>query len=116
MLKKLVSGLLTVSLTLAFIGVADAASVSQLQKQSSAFKNKISSVQSQINSTKQQKASTQSEIQELDDSLHLFRLRLHSLIQKFRKQLLTLINLSRNLKRLLLQERLTTILLKSVLE
>lgn len=69
MLKKLVSGLLTVSLTLAFIGVADAASVSQLQKQSSAFKNKISSVQSQINSTKQQKASTQSEIQELDRQL-----------------------------------------------
>ena len=67
--KKLVSGLLTVSLTLAFIGVADAASVSQLQKQSSAFKNKISSVQSQINSTKQQKASTQSEIQELDRQL-----------------------------------------------
>ena len=32
MLKKLVSGLLTVSLTLAFVGVADAASVSQLQK------------------------------------------------------------------------------------
>lgn len=69
MLKKLVSGLLTVSLTLAFVGVADAASVSQLQKQSSAFKNKISSVQSQINSTKQQKASTQSEIQELDRQL-----------------------------------------------
>ena len=69
MLKKLVSGLLTVSLTLAFIGVADAASVSQLQKQSSAFKNKISSVQSRINSTKQQKASTQSEIQELDRQL-----------------------------------------------
>ena len=69
MLKKLVSGLLTVSLTLAFIGVADAASVSQLQKQSSAFKNKISSVQRQINSTKQQKASTQSEIQELDRQL-----------------------------------------------
>ena len=69
MLKKLVSGLLTVSLTLAFIGVADAASVSQLQKQSSAFKNKISSVQSQINSTKQQKASNQSEIQELDRQL-----------------------------------------------
>ena len=65
----MVSGLLTVSLTLAFIGVADAASVSQLQKQSSAFKNKISSVQSQINSTKQQKASTQSEIQELDRQL-----------------------------------------------
>ena len=38
MLKKFVSGLLTVSLTLAFVGVADAASVSQLQKQSSAFK------------------------------------------------------------------------------
>ena len=55
--------------TLAFVGVADAASVSQLQKQSSAFKNKISSVQSQINSTKQQKASTQSEIQELDRQL-----------------------------------------------
>ena len=54
---------------MAFIGVADAASVSQLQKQSSAFKNKISSVQSQINSTKQQKASTQSEIQELDRQL-----------------------------------------------
>ena len=70
MLKKLVSGLLTVSLTLAFVGVADAASVSQLQKQSSAFKNKISSVQSQINSTKQQKASTQSEIQELDRQLN----------------------------------------------
>lgn len=69
MLKKLVSGLLTVSLTLAFVGVADAALVSQLQKQSSAFKNKISSVQSQINSTKQQKASTQSEIQELDRQL-----------------------------------------------
>ena len=69
MLKKLVSGLLTVSLTLAFVGVADAASVSQLQKQSSAFKNKISSVQSQINSTKQQKASTLSEIQELDRQL-----------------------------------------------
>ena len=69
MLKKLVSGLLTVSLTLAFVGVADAASVSQLQKQSSAFKNKISSVQSQINSTIQQKASTQSEIQELDRQL-----------------------------------------------
>ena len=69
MLKKLVSGLLTVSLKLAFVGVADAASVSQLQKQSSAFKNKISSVQSQINSTKQQKASTQSEIQELDRQL-----------------------------------------------
>lgn len=69
MLKKLVSGLLTVSLTLAFVGVADAASVSQLQKQSSAFKSKISSVQSQINSTKQQKASTQSEIQELDRQL-----------------------------------------------
>ena len=69
MLKKLVSGLLTVSLTLAFVGVEDAASVSQLQKQSSAFKNKISSVQSQINSTKQQKASTQSEIQELDRQL-----------------------------------------------
>lgn len=69
MLKKLVSGLLTVSLTLAFVGVADAASVSQLQKQSSAFKNKISSVQSQINSTKQQKASTESEIQELDRQL-----------------------------------------------
>ena len=69
MLKKLVSGLLTVSLTLAFVGVADAASVSQLKKQSSAFKNKISSVQSQINSTKQQKASTQSEIQELDRQL-----------------------------------------------
>lgn len=69
MLKKLVSGLLTVSLTLAFVGVADAASVSQLQKQSSAFKNKISSVQSQINSTKQQKVSTQSEIQELDRQL-----------------------------------------------
>ena len=69
MLKELVSGLLTVSLTLAFVGVADAASVSQLQKQSSAFKNKISSVQSQINSTKQQKASTQSEIQELDRQL-----------------------------------------------
>ena len=69
MLKKLVSGLLTVSLTLAFVGVADSASVSQLQKQSSAFKNKISSVQSQINSTKQQKASTQSEIQELDRQL-----------------------------------------------
>lgn len=69
MLKKLVSGLLTVSLTLALVGVADAASVSQLQKQSSAFKNKISSVQSQINSTKQQKASTQSEIQELDRQL-----------------------------------------------
>ena len=69
MLKKFVSGLLTVSLTLAFVGVADAASVSQLQKQSSAFKNKISSVQSQINSTKQQKASTQSEIQELDRQL-----------------------------------------------
>lgn len=69
MLKKLVSGLLTVSLTLAFVGVANAASVSQLQKQSSAFKNKISSVQSQINSTKQQKASTQSEIQELDRQL-----------------------------------------------
>ena len=69
MLKKLVSGLLTVSLTLAFVGVADAAAVSQLQKQSSAFKNKISSVQSQINSTKQQKASTQSEIQELDRQL-----------------------------------------------
>lgn len=69
MLKKLVSGLLTVSLTLAFVGVADAASVSQLQKQSSAFKNKISSVQSQINSTKQHKASTQSEIQELDRQL-----------------------------------------------
>ena len=67
--KKVVSGLLTVSLTLAFVGVADAASVSQLQKQSSAFKNKISSVQSQINSTKQQKASTQSEIQELDRQL-----------------------------------------------
>ena len=64
-----VSGLLTVSLTLAFVGVADAASVSQLQKQSSAFKNQISSVQSQINSTKQQKASTQSEIQELDRQL-----------------------------------------------
>ena len=60
---------MTVSLTLAFVGVADAASVSQLQKQSSAFKNKISSVQSQINSTKQQKASTQSEIQELDRQL-----------------------------------------------
>ena len=69
MLKKFVSGLLTVSLTLAFVGVADAASVSQLQKQSSAFKNQISSVQSQINSTKQQKASTQSEIQELDRQL-----------------------------------------------
>ena len=69
MLKKVVSGLLTVSLTLAFVGVADAASVSQLQKQSSAFKNQISSVQSQINSTKQQKASTQSEIQELDRQL-----------------------------------------------
>lgn len=69
MFKKLVSGLLTVSLTLAFVGVADAASVSQLQKQSSAFKNKISSVQSQINSTKQQKASTESEIQELDRQL-----------------------------------------------
>lgn len=69
MLKKIVSGLLTVSLTLAFVGVADAASVSQLQKQSSAFKNQISSVQSQINSTKQQKASTQSEIQELDRQL-----------------------------------------------
>ena len=41
----------------------------QRQKQSSAFKNKISSVQSQINSTKQQKASTQSEIQELDRQL-----------------------------------------------
>ena len=54
---------------MAFVGVADAASVSQLQKQSSAFKNKISSVQSQINSTKQQKASTQSEIQELDRQL-----------------------------------------------
>lgn len=67
--KKFVSGLLTVSLTLAFVGVADAASVSQLQKQSSAFKNQISSVQSQINSTKQQKASTQSEIQELDRQL-----------------------------------------------
>ena len=66
MLKKFVSGLLTVSLTLAFVGVADAASVSQLQKQSSAFKNQISSVQSQINSTKQQ---TQSEIQELDRQL-----------------------------------------------
>ena len=49
--------------------MADAASVSQLQKQSSAFKNQISSVQSQINSTKQQKASTQSEIQELDRQL-----------------------------------------------
>lgn len=60
---------MTVSLTLAFVGVADAASVSQLQKQSSAFKNQISSVQSQINSTKQQKASTQSEIQELDRQL-----------------------------------------------
>ncbi len=69
MLKKFVSGLLTVSLTLAFVGVADAASVSQLQKQRSAFKNQISSVQSQINSTKQQKASTQSEIQELDRQL-----------------------------------------------
>ena len=69
MLKKFVSGLLTVSLTLAFVGVADAASVSQLQKQSSAFKNQISSVQSQINSTKQQKASTESEIQELDRQL-----------------------------------------------
>lgn len=69
MLKNFVSGLLTVSLTLAFVGVADAASVSQLQKQSSAFKNQISSVQSQINSTKQQKASTQSEIQELDRQL-----------------------------------------------
>ena len=69
MLKKFVSGLLTVSLTLAFVGVADAASVSQLQKQSSAFKNQISSVQSQINSTKQQKASAQSEIQELDRQL-----------------------------------------------
>lgn len=69
MLKKFVSGLLTVFLTLAFVGVADAASVSQLQKQSSAFKNQISSVQSQINSTKQQKASTQSEIQELDRQL-----------------------------------------------
>ena len=69
MLKKFVSGLLTVSLTLAFVGVADAASVSQLQKQSSAFKNQISSVQSQINSTKQQKASTQSEVQELDRQL-----------------------------------------------
>ena len=69
MLKKFVSGLLIVSLTLAFVGVADAASVSQLQKQSSAFKNQISSVQSQINSTKQQKASTQSEIQELDRQL-----------------------------------------------
>lgn len=69
MLKKFVSGLLTVSLTLAFVGVADAASVSQLQKQSSAFKNQISSVQSQIDSTKQQKASTQSEIQELDRQL-----------------------------------------------
>ena len=69
MLKKFVWGLLTVSLTLAFVGVADAASVSQLQKQSSAFKNQISSVQSQINSTKQQKASTQSEIQELDRQL-----------------------------------------------
>lgn len=69
MLKKFVSGLLTVSLTLAFVGVADAASVSQLQKQSSAFKNQISSVQNQINSTKQQKASTESEIQELDRQL-----------------------------------------------
>ena len=69
MLKKFVSGLLKVSLTLAFVRVADAASVSQLQKQSSAFKNQISSVQSQINSTKQQKASTQSEIQELDRQL-----------------------------------------------
>ncbi len=69
MLKKLVSGLLTVSVVLSFAGVADAASVAQLQKQSSAFKNKISSVQSQINSTKQQKASTQSEIQELDRQL-----------------------------------------------
>ncbi len=55
--------------SISYIGVADAASVSQLQKQSSAFKNKISSVQSQINSTKQQKASTQSEIQELDRQL-----------------------------------------------
>ena len=69
MLKNLGSGLLTVTLRLSIVGVADAASVSQLQKQSSAFKNKISSVQSQINSTKQQKASTQSEILELDRQL-----------------------------------------------
>lgn len=69
MYKKIVSGILTVSLTLAFAGGADAASVSQLQKQSSVFKNQISSVQNQINSTKEQKASTQSEIQVLDRQL-----------------------------------------------
>lgn len=98
MLKKFVSGLLTVSLTLAFVGVADAASVSQLQKQSSAFKNQISSVQSQINSTKQQKASTQSEIQELDRQLASVQAEITQLNTKIQETTATLNKSQQELK------------------
>lgn len=69
MFKKIVSGVLAVSVALSMAGIADAASVSQLKKQSSAFQSKINSVQSQINSTKKQKEATQSEIQVLDKQL-----------------------------------------------